>query len=74
MPFDNNDSGDKRISVQLEGTEAAILGAASRIYAAYIASGQASLETEKEFMKKSIKQALAMATTIDDLVKDEGEF
>jgi hypothetical protein len=34
MQFDNNDSDDKRVSVQLEGTEAAILGAASRIYAA----------------------------------------
>jgi hypothetical protein len=74
MEYDDYDNNDKRLSVQLASTEAAVLAAASRLYAAYITSGQASATNEKEFMKKSIKQALLMATTIDDSVKAEGEF
>ena len=74
MEYDDYDNNDKRLSVQLAATEAAVLDAASRLYAAYIASGQASPATEKEFIKKSIKQALLMATTIDDSIKAEGEF
>ena len=74
MEYDDYDNNDKRLSVQLAKTEAAVLDAASRLYAAYIASGQASTANEKELMKKSIKQALLMATTIDDSIKAEGEF
>ena len=74
MEYDDYDNNDKRLSVQLASTEAAVLAAASRLYAAYITSGQASANNEKEFMKKSIKQALLMATTIDDSIKAEGEF
>jgi hypothetical protein len=74
MEYDDYDNNDKRLSVQLASTEAAVLAAASRLYAAYITSGQASAANEKEFMKKSIKQALLMATTIDDSIKAEGEF
>ena len=74
MEYDDYDDNDKRLSVQLAATEATVLSAASRIYAAYIVSGQASPDLEKNFMKKSIKQALLMAATIDDSIKAEGEF
>lgn len=74
MPYDEYESNDHRLSVQLAATEAAILAAASRIYAAYLANGQATPEREKEFMQKSIKQAMLMSTTIDDAIKAEGEF
>lgn len=74
MEYEDYDNNDKRISVQLASTETSVLDAASRLYAAYITSGQASAVNEKEFMKKSIKQALLMATTIDDSIKAEGEF
>jgi len=74
MEFDDYGNKDKRLSVQLAATEAAVLAAASRIYAAYIATGELSQDNEKELTRKAIKQALLMAKIVDDSIKAEGEF
>ena len=71
--FNDNDN-DKRLSLQLAPTEASILAAASRIYAAYIISEKPEQGIEVEYMHRAIKQAMRMSTVIDDLVKAEGEL
>lgn len=74
MELDDFGSTDKRLSVQLARTEAAVLAAASRIYAAYVANGKLDQNNEKELTRKAIKQALLMAKIVDDSIKAEGEF
>lgn len=64
---------DKRINVRLAETEAAVLAAASRIYAAYIAEGSAK-GNEKQLMKQAINEAVLMANHIDDMIKAEDEL
>lgn len=65
---------DARLSVQLAPTEASILAAASRIYAAFITGGRVVDGQEAKFMQVAIKQAMKMSTAIDDAVKAEGEL
>ncbi|WP_019530421.1 hypothetical protein [Dasania marina] len=65
---------DKRVSVQLVSTEAAILAAASRIYAAYISNGSVQEGQEGTYMQAAIKQAAKMSLAVDDFIKAEGEL
>jgi hypothetical protein len=74
MDIDDFGNKDKRLSVQLATTEAAVLAAASRIYAAYINNGEIDEANEKALTHKAIKQALIMAKIVDDAIKAEGEF
>ena len=74
LELDDYNNNDKRLSVQLAPTEASILAASSRIYAAYISAGSVSEGEEAEYMQKAIKQAMRMSTAVDDLVKAEGEL
>lgn len=65
---------DRRLDIQLADTEASILSAASRIYAAYIASGQISAGEEDRYMQMAVKQVVYMAALVDDRIKAEGEL
>ena len=74
LELDDYNANDKRLSLQLAATEASILAAASRIYAAYISTGQVAENEENNYMQKAIRQAIKMSTAVDDLVKAEGEL
>ena len=57
----------------LQGTEQALVHAASTIYAGYIQAGRVSEGDEATWMKRSIDEALAIAKQIEDLTVAEGE-
>ena len=74
LELEGHNLNDKRLSVQLAPTEASILAAASRIYAAYITAGQVEAGADSTWMQKAVVQAVRMSAAVDDLVKAEGEL
>ncbi len=64
---------DERAHLNLQESEAVAVHAASRIFAAYIVSGQVNDGNQEEMMLKSIQIAIKMTQTTDKLVVDEGE-
>lgn len=58
----------------LQHSESVITTAASQIYAAYITTGQVNQENHQEWMKRSIREAIAIAGSVDDVVISEGEM
>jgi hypothetical protein len=58
----------------LQPSEGIVIQAAAQIYAAYIQSGQVGSGQEAEWMKKSIKEALQLAKTIDEIVVSDNEM
>jgi hypothetical protein len=65
---------DKRVNLQLAQTEAAILQAAAQIYAARIMSNEVAERGNQQALKLSIKEAVVMANSIDELIKAEDEM
>jgi hypothetical protein len=65
---------DNRAHMSLQGTEQALLAAASRIYAARIAAGLWSPEKDKEEIQGAIRKAIQMGKIIDDVVRAENEM
>ena len=60
--------------VQLEPSEAALVRGACDILAGYIAAGEVNEENQSQMMKKSIKMAINIALTVDDLVQSDSEL
>ncbi|MCP4814382.1 MAG: hypothetical protein GY888_17885 [Planctomycetaceae bacterium] len=58
----------------LQPSEGIVIQAAAQIYAAYIQSGQVVSGQEAERMKKSIKEAMQLAKTIDEIVVSDEEM
>lgn len=65
---------DKRINIQLAATEASILNAAAQIYAARIIAGSVTEGKENSMIRRCIKESVQMASTIDEMIKAEGEM
>lgn len=72
--YEDDQPRDNRACVILQPSEQALLGAASRIYAARIAAGLCTAENDKEEMHNAIRKAIQMATTIDTVVRSENEL
>ncbi|MFK7821678.1 MAG: hypothetical protein AB8G99_23400 [Planctomycetaceae bacterium] len=64
----------KKHVVGLKPSERAILSAAATIFSGYAASGQVTTETEKEWLGKSLMQAIQLAKLTDESVQADGEF
>ena len=62
------------VPLKLERSETAVLHAASRIYAAYVAGQCPSEDEEKRLCEKAINTALQMAREIDIRVKSDDEL
>jgi len=60
--------------ISLKPTEQTLTNAASRIYAAYIASDCVPEGAEKEWLERSIQEAILIARTVDEKVQSDGEF
>ncbi len=60
--------------LNLAHSEATVVDAASRIFAAYQASNRVDDSNEDEMVERSIKLAIKMAKRVDSLVKAEGEM
>jgi hypothetical protein len=59
--------------LRLEESEAQVVQAASRIYAAYVSSGAVTPENEEELVGKAVRVALYMAQVTDQLVLSDDE-
>jgi hypothetical protein len=59
--------------LKLEPSETAVLHAASRILAAYIAAGAATAENEQQMADRAVKVATRMALVIDRYIQSDNE-
>ncbi len=60
-------------SLKLEPSETAVLHAASRIYAAFVASGQVTADTRDALCLEAIHTAVRMAQKVDEAVHSDDE-
>jgi hypothetical protein len=60
--------------IALKASEIAILDAASRIYAAYIAAGEGNRASKADLMRLSIQEAIELGSAVEKLVQSEGEL
>ena len=60
--------------LKLQHSESVVVHAASRIYAAYIASGKVVENSEDEWIKRSIREAVKMALATDASVISDDEI
>ena len=63
-----------KVHLTLQPSESVIVNCASRIYAAYVASGQVTDENEADLMEKSIQLAIKIGLRTDDLILSDKEF
>lgn len=60
--------------VSLKPSEKAIFESASRIYAAYIASGQRNDANKADLIRRSIQEAIELASVVEDQVQSDDEL
>ena len=60
--------------IRLEHTEGIISQMATQLYAAYIVAGKVTEKTEKEWMSRSIREAIQIARTVDESIVGENEM
>lgn len=60
--------------VTLKPTEQTIVTAAATIYAGYVTAGEVSDGNEKEWLRRALKEAIALAQLTDESVMADGEF
>ena len=58
----------------LQPSEMAVFEAASRIYAAYIASGAKTQENQRDLMRLSIKEAITIGLAVEDKIQSDNEL
>jgi hypothetical protein len=58
----------------LKPSEMAVFEAASRIYAAYIASGAKNPENQDDLMRLSIEEAIQIGSAVEDAVQSDDEL
>jgi len=61
-------------NLKMQPTETAVFHAASRIYSAYIVSGQVGDQEANAWMKRAIAEAIKMADATDQLVVSDDEI
>ncbi len=60
--------------ITLKPSEQAILNAAATIYAGYVAASKVPDGAEKDWLTRSLKEAIALAQLTDETVMADGEF
>lgn len=60
--------------VTLKPTEQTIVTAAATIYAGYVSAGKVADGSEKDWLRRSLKEAIALAQLTDEAVLADGEF
>ena len=63
-----------KTTMTLQPTEQALLAAASRIYAAYVVSGQVAEGQEDGWRTRSVREAIWIAQQVDDTVLADDEI
>jgi hypothetical protein len=64
----------KKQYLKLEVSEGIVVQVAGQIYSAYIAAGRVTEDSEKEWMNRSVREALRIARVVDDTVQSDGEL
>ena len=62
-----------KFAIELQPSEASVLQAASRIYAAHVSAGFATTGTEDALIEHCLDVAIRMALRLDRLVQSDGE-
>lgn len=60
--------------ISLQPSEMAVYAAASRIYAAYVASGHVTAGNENGMIDRSLDEALQLAQLVEDRIQSDQEF
>jgi hypothetical protein len=63
-----------KTTITLQPTKQALLAAATRIYAAYVASGQVADGQEDGWRARSVREAVWIAQQVDEAVLAEDEI
>lgn len=63
-----------KTTMTLQPTEQAIVAAASRIYAAYIVSGQVAEGQEDGWRARAVREAIWIAQQVDETISADGEI
>ena len=63
-----------KVHLSVNECESAVLGAASRIFAAQVARGEVKADNEQDMMSRAITLAIQMAQQVDDRVVARGEM
>ena len=66
--------GPKQRYFSLEPSERAVYEAATRIYAAYIASGQRNDANRGDLMRLSIQEAIEIGLVVEDRIQSDNEL
>jgi hypothetical protein len=62
------------IKLTLQHSESVVAQCASQIYAAYIIAGKIEAGKEKEWMKRSIQEAIQIAVTTELAIQSDSEL
>ncbi len=60
--------------IKLQHSESVVAHAASRIYAAYICAGRVVDSQEKEWMLRSLREAIQLCVAADEMVISDDEI
>jgi hypothetical protein len=63
-----------KLTLTLHPSEAVVVRAAAQIYAAYITTGRVKEGSEKEWMQRSLDEALWIARAGDDMIHSDNEM
>ena len=59
--------------LKLQDSEVVVVQAASRVFSAYVSSGQVNAENEDKMVLKAVRTAIMMARVTDRLVQSDDE-
>ncbi|MDE0864218.1 MAG: hypothetical protein OSA98_10550 [Rubripirellula sp.] len=59
--------------LKLQNSESVVIAAAAQIYAAYISAGRVSEGEEQQWMTRSIKEAIKIASATDNAIVSDDE-
>jgi hypothetical protein len=64
----------EKTTLTLQASEQALVAAASRLYAAYIVSGQIGEGQEQGWRERAVREAVLIAQRLDDSVSTDNEL
>ncbi|MBC7853794.1 MAG: hypothetical protein IAF94_10190 [Pirellulaceae bacterium] len=64
----------EKTTLSLQASEQALVAAASRLYAAYIVSGQVGEGQEQGWRERAVRETVAIALQVEDTVSADDEL
>jgi len=63
-----------KVKLSLQPSEAVVVQAASAIYAAYVMGGRVPVGKEKEWLERSVQDAILIAQWADEAIQSDSEM